>query len=181
MKAIDGLSSQTIVWLFYKHNTIDYRLLWDNTQSDYKDYELNAVTWTYCIVKVFLLSEREIRPNYTGIFLDFAHGFGSYVKGQPKMKPCDSVAVTVSVRCICETALSRSVKRNSQCENGQPMEQTRSLFCMCDSGVARCQSQHQCHIWQMNLMFVTNCMGKWARRLSIEFVLFMRLWTVSKI
>ena len=24
------------------------------------------------------------------------------------------------------------------------MEQTRGLFCMCDSGVARCQSQHQC-------------------------------------
>ena len=34
-------------------------------------------------------------------------------------------------------------KRNSQLENGQPMEQTRSLFCTCDSGVARCQSQHQ--------------------------------------
>ena len=31
-------------------------------------------------------------------------------------------------------------KRNSQLEYGQPMEQTRSLF----SGVARCQSQHQC-------------------------------------
>ena len=34
----------------YKHNTIDYRLLWDNTQSDFKDHELNAVTWNnlYC-------------------------------------------------------------------------------------------------------------------------------------
>ena len=31
-------------------------------------------------------------------------------------------------------------KRNSQFENGQPMEQTRGLFCTCDSGVARCQS-----------------------------------------
>ena len=30
MKAIDGLSSETIVWLFYKHNTIDYRILWNN-------------------------------------------------------------------------------------------------------------------------------------------------------
>ena len=50
MKAIDGLSSETIVQLFYKHNTVDYRLLWDNTQSDYKDNELNAVTWNnlYC-------------------------------------------------------------------------------------------------------------------------------------
>ena len=35
-------------------------------------------------------------PNYTGIFLDFVHGFGSYVKGLPKTKRCDSVAVTVS-------------------------------------------------------------------------------------
>ena len=25
-------------------------------------------------------------------------------------------------------------KRNSQLEHGQPMEQTRSLFCMCNSG-----------------------------------------------
>ena len=28
-------------------------------------------------------------------------------------------------------------KQNSQLENGQPMEQTRGLFCRCDSGVAR--------------------------------------------
>ena len=50
MKAIDGLSSETIVRLFYKHNTIDYRLLRDNTQCDYKDHELYAVTWNnlYC-------------------------------------------------------------------------------------------------------------------------------------
>ena len=45
MKAIDGLSSETIVRLFYKHNTVDYIHLWDNTQTDYKDHELNAVTW----------------------------------------------------------------------------------------------------------------------------------------
>ena len=45
MKAIDGLSSETTVRLFYKHNTIDYRLLWDNTQSDYKDHELKR-GWT---------------------------------------------------------------------------------------------------------------------------------------
>ena len=50
IKAIDGLSSETIVRLFHKHNTIDYRRLWDNTQSDYKDHELNAVAWNnlYC-------------------------------------------------------------------------------------------------------------------------------------
>ena len=41
-------------------------------------------------------------------------------------------------------------KRNSQLEHGQPMEQQRGLFCMCDSGVARCQSQHQYHFWRMS-------------------------------
>ena len=30
-------------------------------------------------------------------------------------------------------------KGNSQLEHRQPMEQTRGLFCMCYSGVARCQ------------------------------------------
>ena len=53
---------------------------------------------TICIVKVFLLSEREVSPKYSGIFLHFVHGFGSYVKGLPKTKRCNSVAVTVSVR-----------------------------------------------------------------------------------
>ena len=50
LKTIDGLSSSTIVQLFYKLNTGYYRLLWDNTQSDYKDHELNAVIWSnlYC-------------------------------------------------------------------------------------------------------------------------------------
>ena len=32
------------------------------------------------------------------------------------------------------------------------MEQTKGLICTCDSGVARCQSKHQCHSWGMNLM-----------------------------
>ena len=31
-------------------------------------------------------------------------------------------------------------KQNSQLEHGQPMEQTRGLFCTCHSGVARCLS-----------------------------------------
>ena len=55
----------------------------------------NLMQWhgTICIVKVFLLSEREISRTYTGIFLDFVHGFGSYVKGLPKTKRCNSVAV----------------------------------------------------------------------------------------
>ena len=109
-EVIDGLSSETVVGLFYKHDSIDYRLLWDKAQSDYKDHEFKAVTCNNCIVKIFLLSEREISPNYTGIFLDFVHGFGSYVKGLPKTKQCNSVAVTVSVRirCICETALNQN-------------------------------------------------------------------------
>ena len=50
-------------------------------------------------------------------------------------------------------------KRNSQCEHGQPMEQTRSLFCMCNSGVARYKSQHQCQVWRMNSMFEANYTG----------------------
>ena len=70
----------------------------------------NIMQWheTNCILNVFLLSERETSPNYAGIFLDFVHGFGSYVKCLPKMKLCNSVAVTVLVRirCICETALN---------------------------------------------------------------------------
>ena len=51
--------------LFYKHNTVDYRLLWDNVQSDFKDHELKAVTWNNLYCKG--VSEREISPNYTGI------------------------------------------------------------------------------------------------------------------
>ena len=73
----------------------------------------NLMQWhgAICILNVFLLSEREISPNYAGIFLDFVHGFGSYVKGLPKTKRCNSVAVTVSVRirCICETALTHVI------------------------------------------------------------------------
>ena len=41
MKAIDGLSSEKIVRLFYKHSTVDYRLVWDNIQTDCKDHGLN--------------------------------------------------------------------------------------------------------------------------------------------
>ena len=41
---------------------------------------------TICILNVFLLSEREISPNYAGIFLDFVHGFGSYVKGHDAIR-----------------------------------------------------------------------------------------------
>ena len=45
--------------------------------------------------------------------------------------------------------------RNRQLEHGQPMEQTRVLFCTCDSGVTRCQSQHghQYHFRRISSMF----------------------------
>ena len=42
-------------------------------------------------------------------------------------------------------------KWNSQLEHRQPMEQTRGLFCTWDSAVARCQSQHQYHLWRIVL------------------------------
>ena len=69
---------------------------------------------TVCILNVFLLSEREISPNYADIFLDFVHGFSSYVKGLPKTNRCNSVAVKVSVRirCICETAFTTNTSLN---------------------------------------------------------------------
>ena len=51
-------------------------------------------------------------------------------------------------------------KQNSQLEHGQPMEQIRGLFCMSDSGVARCQSQHQYHFWRLSSMFGVYCKGK---------------------
>ena len=47
----------------------------------------------------------------------------------------------------------KTEKRNCQSEHGQPMEQTRCLFCTCESVVARCQPQHQCHFWRINSMF----------------------------
>ena len=63
------------------------------------------------------------------------------------------IVLTAFLECKTE-------KQNSQCEDGQPMEQTSSLFGMCHSGVARCQSPHQCHIWRINSMFKANCTGK---------------------
>ena len=59
--------------------------------------------------------------------------------------------------CRINSFECKTEKRNSQCEQGQPMEQTRRLFCTCDPGVARCQLQHKCHFWRMNLMFEAYC------------------------
>ena len=47
-------------------------------------------------------------------------------------------------------------------------------------GAARCQSQHQCHFWQMSSLFEVCCTGKWAWKLWIIFISFMRLWLVAK-
>ena len=44
-------------------------------------------------------------------------------------------------------------KQNNQLEHGQPMEPTSSMFSMCDSGVACCQSQHQFHFRRMSSLF----------------------------
>ena len=51
-------------------------------------------------------------------------------------------------------------KRNSQFEHRQPMEQTIGLFCTCDSGVARCQSQHQYLLCRMSSMFEVLLQGQ---------------------
>ena len=45
------------------------------------------------------------------------------------------------------------------CQNVS-MEQARGLFYICDSGVAGCQSQHQCHFLQMSSISKAYCMGK---------------------
>ena len=47
----------------------------------------------------------------------------------------------------------KTENRNSQSEHGQPMEQSNSMFCTCDSGMARFQSQHKFQFWRMNSMF----------------------------
>ena len=61
-EVIDGLSSETIVQLFYKHDTTDYKHLWGKTMTDYiKTMNLRQWHGTICIVKVFLLSERKYR------------------------------------------------------------------------------------------------------------------------
>ena len=54
----------------------------------------------------------------------------------------------------------KTEKRNSQCEHGQGMAQTKVLFCMYNLGVTRCQSKHQCHFWQLNSKFEAYCMDK---------------------
>ena len=53
--------------------------LWDKTQGYNKTTNFRQCHGTICIVKVFLLSERGINRNYTGIFLDFFNRFNRKV------------------------------------------------------------------------------------------------------
>ena len=74
-----------------------------------------------------------------------------------KVIPKIKIKKLFSWSLVCGTVLleCKTEKWNSQCEHRQPMEQTRGLFRMCNSGVARCQ----CHFWRMNSMFEAYCTG----------------------
>ena len=101
MDAIDGLSSQTIVLLFYKYKPTDYIHLWDKAQSDFKDHQLKAVTWNNIRKSVEILSLCQIKHAFSYIssadsvhmwkvcrkrndaiwlHFPFRFGFGVYVK-----------------------------------------------------------------------------------------------------
>ena len=58
------------------------------------------------------------------------------------------------VICLMFNHINGSVRRDF----GQPIKQTRGLFCKCESRVARHQSQLHCQFWQHEACF--NC--KWA-------------------
>ena len=71
--------------VLYKYKTTDSL---DKSESDYKDHDLKQVTWNNIRKSV-----EGLVPSYTCIFLDFIRAFGSYVKGLPKTKQCNSVSV----------------------------------------------------------------------------------------
>ena len=54
------------------------------------------------------------------------------------------ILIVLTVLLECKTD-----KQNSQCEHGQPMEQTRSLFSHATQ--VWLAVKHQCHIWRMNV------------------------------
>ena len=62
-----------------------------------------------------------------------------------------------------------------QLEDGQPMEQTRGLFCTCTLGVARCQLQHQYHFWQVIRFSKRIKRASELGSCQLNFVLFIRL------
>ena len=84
-----GLSNETIRRLFYKAQ--DYRLLWDNAQSDSTDNGQKAVTWNIIRKSVELPGLCQIKATFS----DFVRRFGSYVKGLPKTERFNLVSVSV--------------------------------------------------------------------------------------
>ena len=61
-------------------------------------------------------------------------------------------------------------KRNSRLKHGQPMEQTRRLFCNCDSCMVRYQSLLANEFDVRSVLH-----GQVSRQLSIKYMPFMRL------
>ena len=60
---------------------------------------------------------------------------------------------------------------NSHCEHEHSMKQIRRLLCMCESGVACCQSQHQCHFWRLaNYYKLFSGLIGFARRPAEKFI-----------
>ena len=80
MKVNDGLSCETILRFFTSTQLLTTDFCGTIPRATLKTTHLMQWHGTNCIVKVFLLSERETSPNYTGIFIDFVHGFGSLWK-----------------------------------------------------------------------------------------------------
>ena len=93
--------------LLYKHNTVDYILLWDNTQTDYKDHELYAVAWNKLFFKCISAIESKLcrhflrfRPRIRFIYERSAENETMQFGGHYGFR-----SVSVRIRCICETAL----------------------------------------------------------------------------
>ena len=74
----------------------------------------NLMQWlgAICIVRVFLLSEREISPIYTGIFFRFRRRIRFICERSAENEMMQFGGrygfglVSVRIRCICETALT---------------------------------------------------------------------------
>ena len=87
------------------------------------------------------------RPNFFNVLLKFTFYY-NYLKYKKSIYNLGKKTVLYLIwNRINGLSECKTEKRNSQHEHGQPMEQTRGLFCTCDSGVARCQSQRRCHFW----------------------------------
>ena len=97
--------------LFYKHDTTDYRILWDKTQSGYKYHELMAVTWNNLYCKGISAT---CEGNYSKLYRHFLR-FRSRIRficersAENETMQFDCLnsfcSVSVRIRCICEMAL----------------------------------------------------------------------------